>query len=63
MDIKPFQSDVDADGNPITLEAIKERASNGIFVGGSYFDAYRAYLTAHRDRIFLLRLLADSAKK
>jgi hypothetical protein len=52
----------DAQGNPITLEAIRQRVADGIFLGGDYHAAYNEYLTAHRDRIFLLRLLTPAAK-
>jgi hypothetical protein len=49
----------DAKGNPITREAIEQRVADGIFLGGEYQDAYDEYLTAHRDRIFLLRRVTE----
>jgi hypothetical protein len=51
---------IDARGNPITMEAIKQRVLDGIFIGGDYLFAYDEYLTAHRDRMFLLRLIESS---
>jgi hypothetical protein len=49
----------DADGNPITSEAIKQRIADGVFLLGDYRSAYDAYLTAHRDRIYLMARITE----
>lgn len=48
---------------PIELEGVRQRVAHGIFLGGTYTDAHREFVIAHRDRAFLLALVDELQSK
>jgi len=42
-----------------TLDDIKKRDADGIFLGGTYTDAANEFVIAHRDRRWLLEYIED----